>query len=71
MNTTIKEQSQSTVNGEHDRFAHYYNRYDLDKAYLFGKQIQAICGKWDCPTRDFTQYQLCGTCKQRYMELLK
>lgn len=56
----------TTDEGDHDRFAHYFARKDLEAAFLDGKTITALCGKKDTPTRDFTKFPLCGTCKDLY-----
>jgi uncharacterized CHY-type Zn-finger protein len=64
--STLLDRETTTVttdSGDHDRFAHYFSKKDLDAAFLDGKEITAICGKKDIPTRDFTKYPVCGTCK--------
>lgn len=50
--------------GDHDRFAHYFRKKDLDKAWLEGKPIRALCGKKDIPQRNPADYQVCPTCKE-------
>lgn len=63
-NTATDERTDTTTEaGDHDRFAHYFARADLDKAFLEHVEIKALCGKRDIPTRDFTKYPLCPTCK--------
>lgn len=47
-----------------DRFSHYYKKSDIEKVFFEGKKIRALCGKWDTPTRDFSKYKLCPTCKE-------
>lgn len=70
MSTLLENDTITITNtGEHDRFAHYFRKHDLDKAFLQGKEIKAICGKKDVPTRDFTKYPVCGTCKEIYQRL--
>lgn len=73
MRTTTLEKVESDTrtfpaddNGDHDRFSHYFLRNDLDKAFLDGVPIQALCGKWDVPTRDFTKFPVCPTCREIY-----
>lgn len=64
---TVEETTTTiTEDGDHDRFAHYFRRADLDAAFLEGAVITAICGKQDTPTRDFTKYPVCPTCKDIY-----
>jgi hypothetical protein len=58
-----------TDDGDHDRFAHYFRKNDLTKAYFDGQKIKALCGKKDIPTRDFTKFPVCPTCKEIYETL--
>lgn len=58
-----KPDVKSTDTGDHDTLAHYFEKTDLDKAWLDGEPIEALCGKWDIPTKDFAKYPVCGTCK--------
>ncbi|WP_025157242.1 DUF3039 domain-containing protein [Leifsonia aquatica] len=55
-----------TEGGDHDRFAHYYRKTDIERAFFEGATIQAACGKWDCPTRDFQKYPVCPECKELF-----
>lgn len=50
--------------GDHERFAHYFKKADLDRAWLDGQPIRALCGKKDVPLRDPQKYDLCPTCKE-------
>ena len=50
--------------GDHDRFAHFFHKADIEAAYFEGTEIVALCGKKDVPTRDFTQYPVCKTCQE-------
>lgn len=54
----------TTDNGDHDRMAHYFHKSDIERAYLDGAEITALCGKKDVPTRDFTKYEPCKTCQE-------
>lgn len=55
--------------GDHDRFAHYFKKSDLELAFFEGRTIRALCGKQDCPTRDFTKYPVCPACKEVFESL--
>lgn len=59
-----KTKPKSTDAGDHDTFAHYFAKADLDKAWLDGEPIEALCGKWDVPMKDPARYPVCGTCKE-------
>lgn len=50
--------------GDHDRFAHYFKKEDLDIAWLEGKPIRALCGKKDIPQSNPDNYDVCPTCKE-------
>lgn len=67
--TIIEETVEVTDDGDHDRFAHYFKKADLDKAFFEGTPIKALCGKKDVPTRDFQKYPVCPTCKEIYSNL--
>lgn len=65
----VDEKISVTDNGDHDRFAHYFKKEDLGRAFLEGEEITALCGKKDVPTRDFTKFPVCPTCKETYESL--
>lgn len=72
--TLLEERVEETTitiaeEGDHDRFAHYFRKTDLDAAWLFGEVITAACGKQDTPTRDFTKFPVCPSCKEIYESL--
>lgn len=73
MSTSFAERTDTileiTDTGDHDRFAHYFSRADLELAFFEGKTITALCGKKDCPTRDFTKYPVCPQCKEIFESL--
>lgn len=56
-------------NGDHDLFAHYAKKTDIEKSMFDGVEITALCGKKWRPSRDFTKYPVCGTCKDIYEKL--
>ena len=49
--------------GDHDLFSHYARKTDIERAVFDGVSIVALCGKKWRPSRDFTRYPVCGTCK--------
>lgn len=55
-----------TENGDHDLFSHYARKLDIEKSMFEGVEITALCGKKWRPSRDFTKYPVCGTCKDMY-----
>ena len=50
--------------GDHDRFAHYGQRASVNRAYVTGEEIVALCGKRFVPTRDPSRYPVCPTCRE-------
>jgi len=44
--------------------SHYARKEEIADAYIFGKAIQALCGKIFVPTRDPERYPLCSICKE-------
>lgn len=61
---TIEAPTLAPDDGDHERLKHYYFKKDLDKAWLAGQPIRAVCGKVDVPLRDPDRYPLCGSCKE-------
>lgn len=67
-----KDKVEETVysdSGEHDRFAHYFKKNDVDEAIFTGKPAVALCGKKDVPMKNPDVYPVCKTCQEVY-ELL-
>lgn len=58
-----------TDDGDHDRFTHYYKKTDIERAYLEGQAIVALCGKVDVPLRDPNRYPTCPTCEEKFNAL--
>ncbi len=48
--------------GDHDRFAHYVSKRELEKARRTGKAVTALCGKKWRPNADPSRYPVCQTC---------
>lgn len=62
-----KEQEKVTESinpGDHDKFAHYFRKTDLEFAWFDGKEITALCGRKTLPISDFTKFPVCPTCKE-------
>lgn len=59
----------TTNDGDHDRYAHYFKKADIDAAWLEGKTVTALCGKKDKPTRPVEGRNVCPTCKERLNDL--
>lgn len=66
---TDLENKLSPNDGDHERFAHYFKKKDLDAAFFEGKKIRALCGKWDTPMRDPKKFQICPTCKEIFEQI--
>lgn len=68
MTDTLLEQDTTTVTepGDHDLFAHYARKTDIERSMFEGVEITALCGKKWLPTRDFTKFPVCPTCKDIY-----
>ena len=55
-----------TEDGDHDLFSHYASKLDIERSMFEGVEITALCGKRWRPSRDFTKYPVCPTCKEIY-----
>ena len=63
-------ESPTTDDGDHDRFAHYVARKDLERARRTGKPVTALCGKRWVPRADPSKYPMCPTCSELAGEIL-
>lgn len=59
----------TTDTGDHDLFAHYVRKTDLERAIFDGVEIKALCGKMWRPDKDYKKYPVCPDCKRLYEEL--
>lgn len=59
-----------TEAGDHDTFAHYARKKDIERSMFEGVEIVALCGKKWRPSKDFTKYPVCPTCKERWEALI-
>lgn len=50
--------------GDHDRFAHYVRRRELEKAQKSGTAVTALCGKRWKPDADPSRFPMCPTCAE-------
>jgi hypothetical protein len=60
----------STGDGDHDRFAHYVSRKELERAQRTGKPVTALCGKRWKPDADPSKYPMCPTCSEIVAEMM-
>lgn len=58
--------SPSNNDGDHERFAHYVPKRDLEAATFLGVPAKALCGKSWLPTKDPSRFPVCPTCKEVY-----
>jgi hypothetical protein len=49
---------------DHELFSHYARKIDIERSMFEGVDIVALCGKKWRPSRDFTKYPVCPTCKE-------
>jgi hypothetical protein len=59
-----------TDDGDHDRFAHYVPKRELERARLHGTPVTALCGKRWVPDADPSRYPMCPTCAEIAAERL-
>lgn len=68
---TLEEVITTTEAGDHDLFSHYASKKDIERATFEGVEITALCGKKWRPSRDFTKFPVCQTCKEIYDQMIK
>lgn len=59
----------SLDNGDHELFAHYVSKSDLERATFTGVPATALCGKKWLPTKDPSRYPVCPDCKAIYNQM--
>lgn len=52
-----------TEPGDHDLFAHYITKTDMERAIFDGIPATALCGKTWLPTKDAKRYPVCVECE--------
>lgn len=60
----------TTGDGDHDRFAHYVSRRELERSRASGRPVTALCGKRWIPDADPTRFPMCPTCAEIAGEML-
>lgn len=61
----------TTNDGDHDKFAHYFARKDLDRALFDGVEVTALCGKTTRPLAGIEGRTVCPPCKEIYDQMIK
>ncbi|MCJ7726873.1 MAG: DUF3039 domain-containing protein [Acidimicrobiia bacterium] len=51
-----------SLDGDHERFAHYVKKADIVRSNVEGVPVIALCGKRWIPHRDPDRYPVCPTC---------
>lgn len=71
MSTALDDKTdlKPTDTGDHDTFAHYCKKADIERAIFEGVEIRALCGKMWLPMKDFAKYPVCPTCKDIWEKL--
>jgi hypothetical protein len=67
---TVTRPDPVTGDGDHDRFAHYVGKRQLERAKRKGTAVTALCGKRWKPDGDPSRYPMCPTCAELAAELL-
>lgn len=67
--TLTHEDTVTTDAGDHDLFAHYALKTELERSMFDGFEIVALCGKKWRPSRDFTKFPICQGCKEAWEAL--
>lgn len=66
MQTTTESEVRpaETDTSDPGRYAHYIKRRHVTDAYVFGKEVEALCGHRFVPTQDPEKKPVCPVCKQ-------
>lgn len=60
--TQLLRDPQLSDSDENDGFAHIGRAADVNRAYVTGEAITALCGRRFVPTRDPEKFPLCPRC---------
>lgn len=69
MQTTIENRSQKTEEDDDSLVAHYAEKDEIMRGFVYGIPIVALCGKVWVPSRDGEGYPVCDKCKEIYAQL--
>jgi hypothetical protein len=69
---TIEDRrTQTTDEGDHERFSHYVDKDKLTEAMVMGTPVVALCGKVWVPSRDPQKFPVCPDCKDVWENMRK
>lgn len=66
LSTLLEEQTATTDEGDHERFAHYVRKDKIVESAVSGAPVVALCGKVWVPGRDPERFPVCPECKKIY-----
>ena len=69
--TLLEERTESTDDGEHERFAHYVEKSKIVESAVTGTPVKALCGKTWIPNRDPSRFPICPDCQKIHNSLPK
>jgi Protein of unknown function (DUF3039) len=64
--TVEDRRTQTTDQGDHERFSHYVEKDKLTEAMVMGTPVVALCGKVWVPSRDPERFPVCPECKEAW-----
>ncbi len=64
MQTVTEPEVQDSDTTDPGRYAHYIKRRHVTDAYVFGHEVEALCGHRFVPTQDPEKKPVCPVCKQ-------
>jgi hypothetical protein len=67
--TVEDRRTQTTDEGDHERFSHFVDKEKLTEAMVMGTPVVALCGKVWVPSRDPEKFPVCPECKEAWEEL--
>ena len=62
--TVEDRRTQTTDEGDHERFSHYVDKHKLTEAMVMGTPVVALCGKVWVPSRAPEKFPVCPECKE-------
>ena len=67
--TVEDRRTQTTDQGDHERFSHFVEKDKLTEAMVMGTPVVALCGKVWVPSRDPERFPVCPECKEAWESL--
>jgi hypothetical protein len=71
MTSVVDQPDLDDIGTDEPKVAHVVRKDDYMRCFVFGEEIEALCGERFIPTRDAERYPTCGECKAAIQNILR